>query len=31
MMDPFTEIPTLVMICDVIDPVTKQHYDRDPR
>ncbi|HEX3103393.1 MAG TPA: glutamine synthetase beta-grasp domain-containing protein, partial [Terriglobales bacterium] len=31
MMDPFTEVPTLVMICDVIDPVTKQRYDRDPR
>jgi len=30
-MDPFTEVPTLVMICDVIDPVTKQRYDRDPR
>ncbi|MGC2320992.1 MAG: type I glutamate--ammonia ligase [Terriglobales bacterium] len=31
MMDPFTEAPTLVMIADVIDPVTKQRYDRDPR
>ena len=31
MMDPFTEVPTLVMLCDVIDPVTKQRYDRDPR
>src|ERR1041385_575587 len=31
MMDPFTEVPTLVMTCDVIDPVTKQRYDRDPR
>jgi len=31
MMDPFTQIPTLVMIGDVIDPVTKQHYERDPR
>jgi glutamine synthetase len=31
MMDPFTEVPTLVMVCDVIDPVTKQRYDRDPR
>jgi len=31
MLDPFTEIPTLVMVCDVIDPVTKQRYDRDPR
>jgi len=31
LLDPFTEVPTLVMICDVIDPVTKQRYDRDPR
>jgi len=30
-MDPFTEIPTLGMIADVIDPVTRQRYDRDPR
>ncbi|HSA93859.1 MAG TPA: glutamine synthetase beta-grasp domain-containing protein, partial [Terriglobales bacterium] len=30
-MDPFTDQPTLVMVCDVIDPVTKQRYDRDPR
>jgi glutamine synthetase len=30
-MDPFTEIPTVVMTCDVIDPITRQHYDRDPR
>jgi glutamine synthetase len=30
-LDPFTQAPTLVMICDVIDPVTKQRYDRDPR
>jgi len=31
MLDPFTEVPTLVMLCDVIDPVTKQRYVRDPR
>src|SRR5947209_5558022 len=31
MMDPFTEVPTLVMVADVMDPVTKQRYDRDPR
>ena len=31
LLDPFTETPTLVMVCDVIDPVTKQRYDRDPR
>src|SRR3974377_1028432 len=30
-LDPFTEAPTLLMVCDVIDPVTKQRYDRDPR
>jgi glutamine synthetase len=30
-MDPFTQVPTLVMIADVLDPVTKQRYDRDPR
>ncbi len=30
-LDPFTEAPTLVMVCDVVDPVTKQRYDRDPR
>ncbi len=30
-MDPFAETATLVMIGDVIDPITKQHYERDPR
>jgi glutamine synthetase len=30
-LDPCTEIPTLVMVADVLDPVTKQRYDRDPR
>jgi glutamine synthetase len=30
-MDPFNEVPTIVMTCDVIDPITRQHYDRDPR
>src|SRR5690349_21950138 len=30
-MDPFTQAPTLVMVADVIDPGTKQRYDRDPR
>jgi glutamine synthetase len=30
-MDPFAETPTLVMLCDVIDPITRQHYERDPR
>jgi glutamine synthetase len=30
-MDPFTDVPTLVMIANIVDPVTKQHYERDPR
>lgn len=30
-MDPFAETPTLVIICDIIDPITRQHYERDPR
>jgi glutamine synthetase len=30
-LDPFTIQPTLVIICDVIDPVTNQGYERDPR
>ncbi|MBZ5605279.1 MAG: glutamine synthetase beta-grasp domain-containing protein, partial [Acidobacteriia bacterium] len=30
-IDPFYETRTLVMTCDVIDPITRQHYDRDPR
>ena len=30
-MDPFTQTPTLVMICDIADPVTRAAYTRDPR
>src|SRR6266403_1857597 len=30
-VDPFGEIRTLVMTSEVIDPITKQHYERDPR
>jgi glutamine synthetase len=30
-MDPFGETSTLCMIADVIDPITRQHYERDPR
>jgi glutamine synthetase len=30
-MDPFTAVPTLVLICNVRDPVTGQAYGRDPR
>jgi glutamine synthetase len=30
-MDPFTPVPTLTMICDIVDPVTRSPYTRDPR
>ncbi len=30
-MDPFTEVPTLSLVCNVVDPITRQPYDRDPR
>ncbi len=30
-MDPFYEAPTLVLICNIVDPVTREPYSRDPR
>ncbi len=30
-IDPFYAHPTLVLICDIADPITKQPYGRDPR
>ncbi len=30
-IDPFLKDPTLVMICDVADPITRESYSRDPR
>ena len=30
-LDPFTEVPTLDMICNVRDPMTGEAYSRDPR
>jgi glutamine synthetase len=30
-IDPFTVIPTLVMICNIQDPITREDYSRDPR
>src|SRR6187455_1762899 len=30
-LDPFAEAKTLVLICNVRDPVTGQTYSRDPR
>src|SRR5262245_51515695 len=30
-MDPFTREPTLVLFCDIKDPLTREDYTRDPR
>ncbi|WP_305857514.1 glutamate--ammonia ligase [Balneatrix alpica] len=30
-LDPFTEEPTLILYCDVIEPATGEGYERDPR
>jgi glutamine synthetase len=31
MIDPFIEMPTLSLICNIYDPITKEGYTRDPR
>lgn len=30
-MDPFVEEPTLSLLCNIFDPITKEAYSRDPR
>ena len=30
-LDPFTDLPTLAMICNIQDPITREDYSRDPR
>ena len=30
-MDPFFGEPTLSLICNIVDPITKEDYSRDPR
>jgi len=30
-LDPFTELATLAMICNIQDPITREDYSRDPR
>ncbi|QPJ61143.1 MAG: type I glutamate--ammonia ligase [Candidatus Nitronauta litoralis] len=31
MMDPFMQVPTVSMICNIEDPITRERYSRDPR
>ncbi len=30
-IDPTLKVPTVVLICNIIDPITRQPYSRDPR
>lgn len=30
-LDPFPEVPTLSLICNIHDPITRERYSRDPR
>jgi glutamine synthetase len=30
-VDPALQIPTLLLVCDIFDPVTRERYTRDPR
>ena len=31
MLDPFAAEPTMIVVCDILEPSTGQSYDRDPR
>jgi glutamine synthetase len=30
-LDPFTTLPTISMVCNILDPITHEDYSRDPR
>ena len=30
-IDPFSDIPTLILYCNILDPITKERYSRCPR
>jgi len=30
-LDPFTDVPTAVVVCNIEDPLTRQPYGKDPR
>ncbi|HOV33619.1 MAG TPA: type I glutamate--ammonia ligase [Candidatus Hydrogenedens sp.] len=30
-IDPFSDISTMVIYCNILDPITKERYSRDPR
>lgn len=30
-IDPVLQVPTMYLVCDVVDPITREPYSRDPR
>jgi glutamine synthetase len=30
-LDPFTEVTTMSLLCGILDPISREPYDRDPR
>lgn len=30
-MDPFSDLPTIILYCNILDPITKERYSRCPR
>jgi glutamine synthetase len=30
-LDPFSAVPTLSMACNIVEPITRESYERDPR
>ena len=30
-MEPYTEVPTAYMLCNIFDPISKERYTKDPR
>ena len=30
-VDPFTEVPTISILCEIVDPITREPYAKDPR
>src|SRR5262245_30579339 len=31
LLDPFCDAPTLSLLCEILDPITREPYSRDPR
>ena len=31
LIDPFCDVPTISLVCNIVEPITKEKYTRDPR